>query len=277
MARLRTIKPTFFLDEDLAECHPLSRLLFAGLWCIADREGRLEDRPRRIKVEVLPYDDCDVDVLLNELASKSFIVRYVIDGRSLIAIPKWAKHQQPHYKEVASVLPPPPDYVVPRIADALPAPTTPDPGRLELTAPSLPELAAPRIDLKADFVEWWEAYGKVGSMAECLDLYKWWRTTGRAGREELLAAAKGYRRHCEETDCKMQHGRTFLAKATKTKSARWPEWAAGIDHGSMDPGDAPPPPPPEWTCPKCGSNNVAGRVGEGCLCMECEHQWRDGL
>lgn len=108
MARLRTIKPGFFLDEELAECQPLARILFAGLWTIADREGRLEDRPRRIKVETLPYDECDVNALLEELAAAGFIVRYEIAGARYIAIPAWAKHQQPHYKEVASTIPAPP-------------------------------------------------------------------------------------------------------------------------------------------------------------------------
>ena len=73
MARSRNIKPGFFLNDELAECDPLARLLFAGLWCIADREGRLEDRPKRIKAEVLPYDDCDVDELLNQLAERSLL------------------------------------------------------------------------------------------------------------------------------------------------------------------------------------------------------------
>ncbi len=107
MARLRTIKPGFFLDEELAECEPLARLLFAGLWTIADREGRLEDRPRRIKAECLPYDECDCDALLDELAGRGLIVRYEAAGRPYIAIPSWHKHQQPHYKEAPSVIPAP--------------------------------------------------------------------------------------------------------------------------------------------------------------------------
>lgn len=108
MSRLRTIKPGFFLDEELAACEPLARLLFAGLWTIADREGRLEDRPRRIKAEVLPYDECDIDYLLESLAGVGSIVRYEVDGGRFIAIPAWGEHQQPHYKEALSVLPPPP-------------------------------------------------------------------------------------------------------------------------------------------------------------------------
>lgn len=61
MARSRNLKPGFFLNDCLAECQPLARILFAGLWCIADREGRLLDRPRKIKVEVLPHQRDDAE------------------------------------------------------------------------------------------------------------------------------------------------------------------------------------------------------------------------
>lgn len=107
MSRSRNIKPGFFKNELLAECSPLARLLFAGLWCVADREGRLEDRPKRLKIECLPYDDCDIDALLNELASRGFIVRYVVEGAGFIAIPEFLKHQRPHMKEAASTIPAP--------------------------------------------------------------------------------------------------------------------------------------------------------------------------
>jgi len=109
MARSRNIKPGFFLNDELAECDPLARLLFAGLWCIADREGRLEDRPKRIKAEVLPYDDCDPDDLLNQLAQRGFIIRYEVDGNRYIQITNFKKHQNPHIKEAPSIIPPPPE------------------------------------------------------------------------------------------------------------------------------------------------------------------------
>jgi hypothetical protein len=107
MARLRTIKPGFFTNDQLGECSPLARLLFAGLWCHADRAGRLEDRPKRLKVEVLPYDDCDIEALLGELVAGGFIVRYVAGGARYIAIPTWLKHQNPHIKEAESTIPAP--------------------------------------------------------------------------------------------------------------------------------------------------------------------------
>jgi len=98
MARARNIKPSFFANDQLAELPPLARLLFIGLWGLADRKGKLEDRPKRIKAEVLPYDDCNVDELL-DLLDPEFIVRYTVDGISCIQIINFLKHQKPHPKE----------------------------------------------------------------------------------------------------------------------------------------------------------------------------------
>lgn len=107
--RIRTIKPAFFKDERLAEQPFEYRLLFAGLWLLADREGRLEDRPKRIKAEVFPYDDVDVVAGISALAAHGFVRRYTIEGAAYLAIPGFTKHQRPHIREAASEMPPPPD------------------------------------------------------------------------------------------------------------------------------------------------------------------------
>lgn len=107
MARSRNIKPGFFTNDILGELEPLARLLFAGLWCHADREGRLEDRPKKLKAEILPYDDCDVNRLMQCLHDAGMVLRYVVDGSSYIQIIKFEKHQHPHVKEGASAIPAP--------------------------------------------------------------------------------------------------------------------------------------------------------------------------
>lgn len=107
MARARNIKPGFFKNEDLAECSPWARLCFIGLWVLADRAGRLEDRAKRIKGELFAYDSVDVEPLLKELARFGFIVRYEVDGRRFIQVTKFLEHQSPHYTEKESVIPPP--------------------------------------------------------------------------------------------------------------------------------------------------------------------------
>jgi hypothetical protein len=107
MARARNIKPSFFTNDRLSECHPLARLLFIGLWTIADREGRLEERPKKIKAEILPYDDCDCESLLKQLHAYGFIQRYEVDNIKYIQIVNFTKHQNPHIKEQASTIPAP--------------------------------------------------------------------------------------------------------------------------------------------------------------------------
>lgn len=106
MARIRTIKPDFFLHEDLADLTPLHRLLFIGLWTLADKDGRMEDRPKRIKAALLPWDNCDVHEMLEDLHDAGLIHRYEADV-GCIAIPSFLKHQRPHPKEPASTLPGP--------------------------------------------------------------------------------------------------------------------------------------------------------------------------
>lgn len=110
MPRMRTLKPSFFSNDQLAEVHPLGRLLFQGLWCMADREGRLEDRPKRIKAEILPYDTCNIERLLDDLKARSFILRYEIGEDRFIQVVNFAKHQNPHVKEPPSTIPAPDEH-----------------------------------------------------------------------------------------------------------------------------------------------------------------------
>jgi hypothetical protein len=107
MARIRSIKHDFFLDEELAECEMSARLLFAGLWVIADKAGRLADRPLMIKAKIFPYDNLDINVLLTQLADHNLIIRYRAEGRSYIQIRTFTRHQKPHPKEPESEIPPP--------------------------------------------------------------------------------------------------------------------------------------------------------------------------
>lgn len=105
MSRARNIKPGFYKNEDLAECSVWARLLFPGLWMLADREGRLEDRPKRIKGEIFPFDTVDVEPLLAELEHWKFLIRYEANGNNYIQITSFHKHQVPHYKEKPSAIP----------------------------------------------------------------------------------------------------------------------------------------------------------------------------
>lgn len=104
--RARNIKPGLFLNEVLGQADPFLTILFQGLWCLADREGRLEDRPLRIKAEVFPYrEGLDVNGYLTELERCGFIERYQVGAVKVIQVLNFTKHQSPHNTEKASELP----------------------------------------------------------------------------------------------------------------------------------------------------------------------------
>jgi hypothetical protein len=105
MARARNIKPGFFVNEELAELPFETRLLFIGLWTLADRDGRLEDRPKRIKMALFPADEVDTNGMLEQLHKAGFICRYVARGIKCIQVVNFEKHQTPHVREAASELP----------------------------------------------------------------------------------------------------------------------------------------------------------------------------
>lgn len=112
MARIRYLKPDFFKDEDIGALPFEVRLFFQGLWGLADKEGRLEDRPMRLKAEIFPYDDVDVSRCLSWLLKPKagsglpFIYRYAVEGQRFIQIVTWSKHQKPHGTERGSEIPP---------------------------------------------------------------------------------------------------------------------------------------------------------------------------
>jgi len=109
MARTRNIKPGFFQNEELGVLDIKARVLFAGMWCWADREGRLEDRPLRLKAQILPFDDCNPDELLDSLTKQKepFVIRYQASGTKYIQINKFRSHQNCHFKEQPSTIPAP--------------------------------------------------------------------------------------------------------------------------------------------------------------------------
>lgn len=122
--RIRTIKPEFFLHEELAELEPIERIAFIGLWCASDREGRFEWRPKRLKHQILPYDNVDFSRVLDALTTRGFVQQYASDGVNFGVIPSFTKHQVINNRERDSDLPDPINSEVvtraPRVTDACP-------------------------------------------------------------------------------------------------------------------------------------------------------------
>ena len=105
--RARNIKPGFFQNEELSEVLPEARLLFIGLWMFADREGKFEWRPKKIKASIFPYDNYNIDDLLDLLISQRLIIRYSVNNYEYGYILNFKKHQNPHPHEAESIIPDP--------------------------------------------------------------------------------------------------------------------------------------------------------------------------
>jgi hypothetical protein len=90
LGKMRGIKPDIWTDESFVEVTPLARLLFIGLWGFACDNGHIENKPRQIKMRVLPADECDVADLVAELVGVGLVVN---DGDYLV-VPNFSKHQK---------------------------------------------------------------------------------------------------------------------------------------------------------------------------------------
>ena len=103
--RARNIKPGFFENEVLSELPAHTRLLYIGLWCYADREGRFEWKPKRIKAVIFPYENIDVEPMLMSLHVMSFLDMYRHCNDIYGQIRKFKEHQHPHPHEQKSKIP----------------------------------------------------------------------------------------------------------------------------------------------------------------------------
>lgn len=100
MARARNLKPGFFRDAKVVSCSFQARILFQGLWCMADYMGRLKYNPMEVKMEIFPADDVDVPACMDELSSTGLITMYRdCSGAALVQVTNFTKHQNPHVNE----------------------------------------------------------------------------------------------------------------------------------------------------------------------------------
>jgi hypothetical protein len=107
--RTRVLKPDFYMNEEIAHCEPLARILYTGLWCFADKFGVFQWRPLKIKARVFPFDTCKVEPLLEQLLKQELIFQYSVNGEIFGIIPTFLKHQKPHRDEKKSGFPLPPE------------------------------------------------------------------------------------------------------------------------------------------------------------------------
>ncbi len=192
MARSRNIKPSFFFDEELAKLPERVRLLYIGLWCLADRNGVIEDRPEWVRAQIFPYDAAPIGGDLGSLSG--WLYRYTRDGKGYIRVKNFTQHQSPHHTEKETgfpvdgdteVIPPlphggnPPDSLIP---DSL-IPDSND-GRTgkESPAKSLSKNVYPE-----EFEKFWEVYPKQQRKNKPDALKAWNAAKKKSPTDEIIA------------------------------------------------------------------------------------------
>jgi hypothetical protein len=101
MARIRSIKPEFWVSEQIVECSPMARLMFIGMWNFCDDYGIHPASEKRLKMEIFPSDDITSDQIrgfVNELIAAGLILEYEVDNRRYWQVTGWGKHQRPESK-----------------------------------------------------------------------------------------------------------------------------------------------------------------------------------
>jgi hypothetical protein len=111
MARIRTIKPEFWVSEQIGNCSRDARLLFIGMWNFCDDQGVHPAKTMTLKAEVCPQDDditsAKVAVWVQELVSVGLVAEFESEDCRYWHVTGWSKHQR--IDRVTNKHPPPPE------------------------------------------------------------------------------------------------------------------------------------------------------------------------
>lgn len=95
MARIRSVHPGFFTDDEIATLGDSATLFLIGLWTQADDQGIFEWKPAQLRIRLRPCKDGPVETLLSELEAANRIRQFELDGRKLGAIRNFRRYQRP--------------------------------------------------------------------------------------------------------------------------------------------------------------------------------------
>lgn len=94
MARTRMIKPEMWTDAKLGDCSIEARLLFVSSLNFADDNGNLDRSSKQLKAQCFPFDNLDVEDLVQELLSAGRWIEYEVSGTRYLHIKNFLKHQR---------------------------------------------------------------------------------------------------------------------------------------------------------------------------------------
>lgn len=254
MARIRTIKPSFFTSETVSKLTCEQRLTFIGLWTHVDDEGRCVDNPRLVKAAIWPLDDrtgADVESDLGALSEHSLITRYTVGEKHYIAVNGFREHQVINRRTKSAY--PPPEQGTPTVATSqvTPPPTSEKAPELTLIHGALTEdsVSTPigkgregkgkekntpstrkRHAYTAEFEEFWTTYPNKRGKDAAAKAYA--SAVHRATPEQILTGARAYR---DDGARKRADPKFTKHPATWLNAGCWTDELAAANHSGPRP------------------------------------------
>lgn len=98
MARKRMLDPNIWDSKDFSKLSLLAKLVFIGMFSLADDEGKGRAEASFLKSKIFPFDDglrvADIDKTLEEIASHMSVTLYAQDGCDYYVLNNWHKWQK---------------------------------------------------------------------------------------------------------------------------------------------------------------------------------------
>lgn len=95
MARIRSVHPGLFTDENFVALSMPARILAIGIWTEADDHGVFEWKPLSLKMRIFPADSVDVGALLAEMIAANVVKKITVDGKDYGLVRNFSKYQKP--------------------------------------------------------------------------------------------------------------------------------------------------------------------------------------
>jgi hypothetical protein len=233
MARIRTVKPEFFTSEDIISLSPFARLLYIGMWCEADREGRFAWKPNTLKLRYFPADNIEIYSLCDEIVAAGLVVTY---GDGLAFIPSFSKHQSINPREAASTFPAPVEYsnnYSPRVTDASLTVTDMQRGRKE----GKESICSSDDEQTSEgFEQFWSAYPKKQAKQDAAKAFR----SAKLKPEQLQTVLQDITSRKSSAEWLKDGGKFIPLPATYIRGKRWEDeqvtTAIHVDERKLKPG-----------------------------------------
>ena len=224
MARKRMIDPNIWQSEDFSKLSTLAKLVFIGLFSLADDEGRGRSNPVYLKSNLFPYEEgirsADIDKTLSEISSNMSVIFYSCDGSNYYSLYNWNTWQKID-KPSKSKIPEYDEKTMQKIFDDNSTNVR------RTVSPNIKEKEKNNNEQKQILLEHfnliWEKYPNKKGKAKAIEYYLQWikgRTiagiTRKLTDEQMYYAVVKYQKECEKNGIEQQfikHGDTFFNKA----------------------------------------------------------------